>query len=177
LPGNGRPRCGRLPPRRRRCSEECVFLSRDIGEWRVAIALTELGKVSHSQGDLEAARSTLLKALEGQRELGDKPGIAETLIALAAVSHDAGDVASEREHLRAALDIVPTGDKLSQVTWLEPSPAFSAQMVMRDVRGTPLGLYAACTGADRFSDIDSGTRARKSTWWLPRAPPCATSGI
>ncbi len=74
--------------------EECVAVSRDIGAWRAAVALSELGEVRHAQGDLEAARSLLREALEGQRALGDRPGMAKTLVGLATVAHDAGDIAA-----------------------------------------------------------------------------------
>lgn len=109
--------------------EECVSVSRDIGPWRAAVALSELGDVRHAQGELEAARVLLLEALEGQRALGDRPGIAKTLIGLATVSHDAGDAAAAKALLRQALDVVPMGDALSHVTWLDAfaglSPAFA----------------------------------------------------
>lgn len=98
--------------------EECVSASRDIGAWRVAIALSELGAVRHAQGELESARTLLLEALEGQRLLGDRPGVAMTLVRLATVSHDAGDLATATSRLGEALQVVPTGDALALVTWL-----------------------------------------------------------
>ena len=98
--------------------EECVSASRDIGAWRVAVALSELGAVRHAQGELVAARTLLLEALEGQRLFGDRPGVAMTLVRLATVSHDAGDLATARSQLGEALQVVPTGDALSLVTWL-----------------------------------------------------------
>ena len=107
--------------------EECVSVSRDIGAWRAAVALSELGDVRHAQGDLEAARSLLLEALKGQRELGDRPGIAKTLVGLATVSHDGGDIPAAKSHLREALDIVPTGDALCHVTWLDAFAGLSLE--------------------------------------------------
>jgi non-specific serine/threonine protein kinase len=108
--------------------EECVSASHDIGAWREAVALSELGAVRHARGDLEAARSMLLAALEGQRELGDRPGIAKTLIRLAIVSHDARDIAAARAQLVNALDTVPAGDALSRVTWLDAFAAVAAEL-------------------------------------------------
>lgn len=99
--------------------QECVSVSRDIGAWRAAVALSELGDVMLAQGELEAARSLLLEALKGQRELGDKPGMAKTLIGLATVAHDEGDIPAARSCLRESLDIVPSGDALCHVTWLD----------------------------------------------------------
>ena len=142
--------------------EECVSVSRDIGAWRAAVALSELGDVRHAQGDLEAARSMLLEALEGQRELGDRPGIAKTLIGLAIVSHDGGDIAAARAHLKEALDIVPTGDALSHVAWLDAFAGLSAGVRERDLRGTPLGLHAASARGDRLSDVRAGACAART---------------
>src|SRR5262245_10541780 len=107
--------------------EECVSVSRDIGVWRAAVALSTLGDVRLAQGDLAAARSILLEALKGQRELGDKPGIAKTLIALAIVSHHSGNVPAAKSHLSEALDIVPTGDALCHVTWLDAFAGLSLE--------------------------------------------------
>ena len=115
--------------------EECVAVSRDIGAWRAAVALSELGEVRHAQGELEAARSLLREALEGQRALGDRPGMAKSLVALATVAHDAGDIALAKSHLGEALDIVPTGDALSHVRWLD---AFA---------GLSLAFASACCAA------------------------------
>ncbi len=92
--------------------EECVAVSRDIGAWRAAVALSELGDVRQAQGDLEAAHS-LLEALKGQRESGDRPGIAKTLVGLATVSARRWRHRAAKSHLREALDIVPSGDALS----------------------------------------------------------------
>jgi non-specific serine/threonine protein kinase len=108
--------------------EECVSASHDIGAWREAVALSELGAVRQAQGDLEAARSVLLAALEGQRDLGDRPGIAKTLIRLAIVSHDARDIAAARAQLGEAIDTVPSGDALSRVTWLDAFAGLSAEL-------------------------------------------------
>jgi non-specific serine/threonine protein kinase len=117
--------------------EECVSASHDIGAWREAVALSELGAVKHAQGNLEAARSMLLDALEGQRELGDRPGIAKTLIRLAIVSHDARDIAAARAQLGEALDTLPSGDTLSRVTWLDAFAGLSVE-------------FASATGAARL---------------------------
>jgi predicted ATPase/DNA-binding winged helix-turn-helix (wHTH) protein len=106
--------------------EECVALSRDIGAWRAAVALSELGEVRHTQGDLDAARSMLLEALAGHRSLGDRPGIAKTLIALAAVAQDDGDLTAANAHIHEALDSLPSGDALSQIAWLEGFAGSSA---------------------------------------------------
>lgn len=99
------------------------------------MALSELGEVRHAQGELEAARSLLREALEGQRALGDRPGMAKSLVALATVAHDAGDIALAKSHLGEALDIVPTGDALSHVRWLD---AFA---------GLSLAFASACCAA------------------------------
>ncbi|HSW26876.1 MAG TPA: tetratricopeptide repeat protein, partial [Burkholderiaceae bacterium] len=107
--------------------EECVSLSRDIGAWRAAVALSELGEVRHAQGDLAAARSMLLEALQGHRALGDRPGIAKTLIALATIAHDGGDIPAAKVHLNQARDAVPAGDALSQVAWLDAFAGLSAE--------------------------------------------------
>ena len=107
--------------------EECVSASHDIGAWREAVALSELGAVRHARGDLAAARSMLLGALEGQRELGDRPGIAKTLIRLSIVSHDARDIAAAKAQLGEALDTLPAGDALSRVTWLDACAGLSVE--------------------------------------------------
>jgi len=117
--------------------EECVCISRDIGAWRAAVALSELGDVREAQGDLVAARSLRLEALKGQRELGDRPGIAKTLVGLATVLHDGGDYSAAKSHLREALDIVPTGDALSHLNWLDAFAGLSLQ-------------FASATGAARL---------------------------
>ncbi|WP_213957818.1 tetratricopeptide repeat protein [Variovorax sp. dw_954] len=109
--------------------EECVAVSRDIGAWRAAVALSVLGEVRHAQGALDAAESLLLEALKGHRELGDRPGMAKTLVGLSTVAHDRGDIAAARARLIEALDLVPTGDALSHATWLDAfaglAPAFA----------------------------------------------------
>jgi tetratricopeptide (TPR) repeat protein len=107
--------------------EECAFVSRDIGAWRAALALSVLGDVKRAQGDFEAARCMLLEALKGHRELGDKPGIAKTLVSLAIVSHEDGDIQAARLHLMEALDIMPTGDALCHVTWLDAFAGLSLE--------------------------------------------------
>ena len=107
--------------------EECVCVSRDIGPWRAAVALSALGAVRHAQGELEAARSTLSEALTAHRDWGDRPGIAETLIGLATVAHDAGDITAAKTHLTDALDVVPTGDALSHVAWLDAYAGLSLE--------------------------------------------------
>ncbi|MDM0115972.1 tetratricopeptide repeat protein [Variovorax sp. J22R133] len=99
--------------------QECVAISREIGAWRAALALSVLGEVRLAQGEFEAARCLLLEALEGQRALGDRPGTASTLLALAIVSHDEGDVAAAKSQLKEALDTMPTGDALSHAAWLD----------------------------------------------------------
>jgi len=121
--------------------EECVSVSRSIGVWRTAVALSEWGDVMHAQGDLEAARALLLEALEGQRELGDRPGIAKTLIRLATVSHDGGDITAAKTYLREALNIVPPGDALSHVTWLNAFAALSLEFA----GATRAALLWGCT--------------------------------
>ncbi|MET0918072.1 MAG: tetratricopeptide repeat protein [Burkholderiales bacterium] len=105
--------------------EECVCVSRVIGAWRAAVALSELGGVRHAQGDLEAARSMLLEALAGQRALGDRPGMAKTLVRVATIAHDEGDIEAAKSHLREALEVVPTGDALSHVSWLDACAGLS----------------------------------------------------
>ena len=107
--------------------EECVAVSRDIGAWRAALALSVLGGVRHAQGELEGARALLLEALKGQRELGDRPGTAKTLIGLAAVSHDGGDIPAARALLKEALSVLPTGDALSHLAWLDTFAGLSLQ--------------------------------------------------
>ena len=154
--------------------EECVCVSRDIGAWRAAVALSVLGDVRHAQGDLEAARSLLLEALKGQRELGDRPGIAKTLIGLATVSHDGGDIPAAKSHLKEALDVVPTGDALSHVAWLDAFAGLSLQFASADQRGTPVGLHAASARGDRLSDVRRRSVRGTSAWWPLRAAPCTT---
>ena len=136
--------------------EECVSVSRDIGAWRVAVALSELGDVRHAQGDLEAARSMLLEALAGQRELGDKPGIAKTLIRLAIVSHDGRDIAAARAHLGEALDSVPTGDALSQVTWLDACAGLSLELAGATCAARLWGCTQRLARGDRLADDHAG---------------------
>lgn len=98
--------------------EECVAVSREIGAWRAAIALSQLGEVRQAQGDLDAARAALLQASKAQRDWGDRPGLAKTLVRLATVAHDAGDVATAKSHLREAMEVMPAGDALAHLAWL-----------------------------------------------------------
>jgi len=108
--------------------EECVSISRAIGPWRTAVALSELGGVRHAQGDLGTARAMLVEALQAQRESGDRPGIASTLLRLATVMQDGGDLAAAKACLAEALDIAPPGDTPSQVTWLEAFAGLSSEL-------------------------------------------------
>ena len=144
--------------------EECVSISRDIGAWRAAIALSELGNVKQARGDLEAARCLLLEGLEGHRALGDRPGIAKTLIALATVLHDSGDTSAAKNYLKEALDTVPTGDAISRVTWLDAfaglslafaSPTFAARLWgcaqrLREEIGSPMST-PECARQERLA--------------------------
>jgi len=69
--------------------------------------------------------------------LGDRPGIAKTLVGLATVLHDGGDYSAAKSHLREALDTVPTGDALSHLNWLDAFAGLSLQ-------------FASATGAARL---------------------------
>ena len=172
--------------------QECVSVSREIGAWRAAVALTELGEVRHARGDLEAARCLLLEALAGHQALGDRPGISKTLIALATLSHDVGEVDSAMHYLREALDIAPSGDKLSQVAWLDAFAGLSAQAVhatsaariwgctqrAREQIGAPLSvperarqdrLVAAARGALHDEAAFVGAWKDGRTWTLDEA--------
>ena len=57
--------------------------------------------------------------------MGDRPGIAETLVGLATVAHYDGDIEAAQSHLREALEVVPTGDALSHVSWLDACAGLS----------------------------------------------------
>ena len=157
--------------------EECVSASHDIGAWREAVALSELGAVRRAQGDLEAARSMLLEALEGQRELGDRPGIAKTLIRLAIVSHDARDIAAARAQLEEALDTVPSGDALSQGDMAGCLRGTVSGVCERDLRGAPVGLRAAFARGDRLADVHAGAGPARTPGGCRAKRRCTTTPL
>lgn len=59
----------------------------------VAMALSNLGHVAHSQGDEPSALACFEEGLALRRELGDRQGVAECTAGLAAVAAGLGDCA------------------------------------------------------------------------------------
>jgi len=77
-----------------------------IGDWRVAYSLAMAGHGSFFEHDYRLAKARLTEALQIQREVGIRVGVASSLTTLAIIAHDEGDDDHAVIALREALTIV-----------------------------------------------------------------------
>ena len=94
-----------LPDARARL-DESIAISRKIGDWRVAYSLAMAGHGSFFEHDYRLAKARLTEALQIQREVGIRVGVASSLTTLAIIAHDEGDDDHAVIALREALTIV-----------------------------------------------------------------------
>ena len=93
-------------PRASRTIERALDLARGLGlSGFVNVLMTDLGEALVASGDVERARAVLQHPLTAARDAGFRPGIAESLVALAVVEWEAEDVERAAGLAQEALDI------------------------------------------------------------------------
>jgi predicted ATPase/DNA-binding CsgD family transcriptional regulator len=97
----------------RRCFDECLMLSRQIGdEWLATSALQSLGVVASNQSEFDCAETLFSDALERWRELHDQAAISRCLNDLGLVADRKGDHDRAIVYYEEALPIArATGDQ------------------------------------------------------------------
>jgi len=152
--------------------EECLPISREMGKWSTSEVLGQLGLARQAQGDIEGARALLTEALEGEREFGNRQGVARTLVWLGVVSHEAGDIATARMQVAEALVIQQAvGDRVYMAAALEAFAALAMEFAnpthaarfwgraqrLREQIGVPQGI------SDRARSESLVAAARRAT--------------
>lgn len=90
----------------RACLDDSAQMLRELDDWRVAYALLGLAVVDHLQRDHATAKARLTEALQIQRDVGHRMGIARSLTILGLVAHDEGDVQSAADSLSEAVNLL-----------------------------------------------------------------------
>jgi hypothetical protein len=115
-----------------------------------------------------------MESLEGQREFGDRPGIAKTLIWLGIVSYDEGDISTARTQLMEALAIQQeVGDRISMAATLDAFAGLSLEFA-NPADAARLWGHAQRVREEIGSRWESQTESDLSVRLLPRGAHCAT---